>query len=103
MACFISATFDEFTVGVFVALLPMLRNCAEVAPRFTLVLLATADGVLSAGFATVARTLPSPAGESGKELFELSIFTVITFLLVRSNLSSAVWQKTLGRYLSFIH
>jgi hypothetical protein len=90
MACLIAATFDAFTGGVFVALLPMLRNCVEVVPRFTLVLLAaTVDGALSPDFATGVRAFPSPAGASGKELLELSIFTGITFLLVRLNLVSA--------------
>lgn len=94
MAFLISATFDAFTGGVFVALLPMLRNCAEAAPRFTLVLLtlavgAVAGGALSPDFAMGARAFPSPLGASGKELLDLSIFTGITFLLVRLYFVSA--------------
>jgi hypothetical protein len=90
MACLIAATFAAFTGGVLVALPPMLRNCTEVVPRFTLVLLAAAvDGALSSGFATGARAFPSPAEARGKELLELSIFTGITFLLVRLNFVSA--------------
>jgi len=85
----ISATFDAFTKGVFATLLSMLRNCAEVVPRFTLVLLAAAgDGALSPDFAAGARTFPS-AGTSGKGLLDLSIFTGITFLLVRLYFVSA--------------
>ena len=90
MACLISATLVAFTVGVLAALPPMLRNCADVAPRFTLVLLAAAEGALSPGFAMGARTLPSPLGATGKELLDLSIFTGITFLLDLLILVSAV-------------
>ena len=89
MAFLISATFAAFTGGVFVALLPVLRNCAEVVPRFTLVLLTAGDGGLSTGFAMGARAFPSPAEGSGKELLELSIFMGITFLLVRLSSVSA--------------
>ena len=74
MAFLISATFDAFTGGAFVTLLPMLRNCAEVAPRFTLVLFIPASGAAE-DVALDARAFPSPLGESGKELLELSIFT----------------------------
>jgi hypothetical protein len=88
MACLISATFDAFT-GVFATLAPMLLNCAEVAPKLTLVLLAGVGGGVSAGFVVAARAFTSPAGVSGKELLDLSIFTGITFLLVRFNLVSA--------------
>jgi hypothetical protein len=87
MACLISATFDAFTNGVFATLLSMLRNCAEVVPRFTLVPLAA--GVLFSGFAMAARAFPSPVGASGKGLLDLSIFTGITFLLVRLYFLSA--------------
>jgi len=87
MACFISATFDAFT-GALVALFPMLRNCAEAVPRFTLVLLVAADALFS-GFATGARAFPSPTEDSGKGLLDLSIFTGITFLLVRLGFLSA--------------
>jgi len=89
MACLISATFDAFTNGVFATLLSMLRNCAEVVPRFTLVPLAAGGDALSPGFVAEARAFPSPAGASGKGLLDLSIFTGITFLLVRLNLLSA--------------
>jgi hypothetical protein len=90
MAFLISATFVAFT-GVFVALPPMLRNCAEVVPRFTLVLftLAAADGALSPDFAIGARAFTSPPEASGKEVLELSIFTGITFFLVRLYFVSA--------------
>jgi len=89
MACFISATFAAFTGEEFVAPPSMLRNCMVVAPRFTLVPLLTEDAALSPGFAMDARTFPSPAEGSGKGLLDLSIFTGITFLLVRLYLLSA--------------
>lgn len=79
MACLISATFDAFTTGVFAMPLSMLRNCAEVVPRFTLVPLTAADGALSPDFVAGALALPSPAGAIGKGLLDLSIFTGVTF------------------------
>jgi len=81
MACLISATFDAFT-GTFIALLPMLRNCAEVVPRFTVVLLAALGAGASPGFATAVRAFPSPPEGGSKGLLELSIFTGITFFLL---------------------
>jgi len=89
MACLISATFDAFIVGVLTTPLSMLRNCAEVVPIFTLVLLVAVDGALSPDFAPGARPLLSPVGARGKGLLGLSIFTVITFLLGRLYLLSA--------------
>lgn len=83
-------------MGELAMLLSILRNCADVAPKWTEVLALELEEVLLVLLAELRAAL-SPADDDDMGLLLVfSIFTGFTFLLVRQCHTSAMKMITLG-------